>query len=270
MYLGIDVGGTKTLLAVFDEHGQIQKQFKFPTPKQYTDFISELKTGLLNFMEYQIKACCCAVPGMVDRKNGKGIVYGNLAWHDSPIKDSISQLLGGIEVLVENDANLAGLYEAFLYRDRFNKVLYLGIGTGIGDAEIVNGVIEPNFADSEAGQTLFNYNGELVRWEDIASGRSLVKRYGKKGSEIDDPKIWRQYAKDLSLGLIELIAVFQPDAVIIGGGIGTHFVKYEEFLVSELKRRETTMVKIPLILQADKPEEAVIYGCYTFLRQKLG
>lgn len=270
MYLGIDVGGTKTLLAVFDEHGQIQRQYKFPTPKQYADFISQLKTELQNFKGYQIKACCCAVPGIVDRQNGKGIVYGNLTWHDSPIKDDVSNTLGGIQVLVENDANLAGLYEASLYADRYKKVLYLGVGTGIGDAEIVDGQIEPNFADSEAGQTLIDYNGELLRWEDIASGRSLVSRYGKKGSEINDPKIWAQYAKDFALGLIELIAVFQPDAVIVGGGIGTHFNKYGELLQAELKRRETPMVKIPVLIKASRSEEAVIYGCYTFLRQKLG
>ena len=270
MFLGIDVGGTKTLLAVFDENGQILKQFKFPTPQKYEDFLSELRKSLQEFKDYQVYACCCAVPGKVDRKNGVGVVYGNLAWHNSPIRDDISQLLGIANILVENDCNLAGLYEALLYLNHYKKVLYITIGTGIGDAEIIDGMIDLTFADSEAGQTLLDYDGKLVRWEDIASGRSLVARYGKKGSEIDDPMIWQQFAKDLTLGLVELVAVMQPDVIIIGGGIGTHFNKYGNFLIAELKKHEGPMVPIPPVIAADKPEEAVIYGCYTFIRQKLG
>ncbi len=258
------------MLAVFTPEGQIVKEQKFPTPKNYEDFLVELKKTLQEFMTHQLKACCCAVPGRVDRKNGIGVVYGNLAWHDSPIKKDITQLLGGIDVLVENDSNLAGLYEAVLYRKQYNKVLYMTIGTGIGDGVIIDGVIDPDFADSESGQTLLDYNGKLVRWEDIASGRALLARYGKKGSEIEDPKIWQQFASDLSLGLIELIAVMQPDVIIIGGGIGTHFNKYEGFLSTELKKHEAPLVPIPPIIQANKPEEAVIYGCYTFIRQTLG
>lgn len=270
MFLGIDVGGTKTLLAVFDENGQILKQFKFSTPEKYEDFLKALKNGLDRAQDYKIKACCCAVPGKVDRKNGVGVVYGNLTWHDSPIKDDISRLLGGIDVAVENDANLAGLYEASLYHRQYKKVLYLTIGTGIGDAEIIDGMIDPSFADSEAGQTLLDHEGELVRWEDLASGRALKRRYGKKASEINDPKIWQEYTQDLALGLIELIAVMQPDVIIVGGGVGTHFNKYGELLRAELKRHEAPMVPIPPVIQATKPEEAVIYGCYEYIRQKLG
>ncbi len=255
MYLGIDVGGTKTLLAVFDENGQILKQEKFPTPQKYEDFLAQLQKALEQFVQYKILACCCAVPGKVDRKNGVGVVYGNLAWHNSPIKDDISRLLNRVTVLVENDSNLAGLYEALLFQNKYKKVLYITIGTGIGD--------------SESGQMLLDYNGKLVRWEDSASGRALVNRYGQRGSEIEDPKIWQQFARDLSLGLVELIAVMQPDVIIIGGGIGTHFNKYSEYLQAELKRHEGPMVPIPPVIQANKPEEAVIYGCYTFIRQNL-
>ncbi len=270
MYLGVDVGGTKTLLAIFNENGQILKQVKFPTPPKYEVFLAQLKEALEQFKQYKILDCCCAIPGKVDRKNGVGVVYGNLTWHNSPIKNDISRQLNGINVLVENDSNLAGLYEASVFHNEYKKVLYLTIGTGIGDGIIIDGMIDPNFADSEAGQMLLDYEGKLTRWEDLASGRALVNRYGKKGSEIDDPKVWQQFARDLSLGLVELIAVMQPDVIIIGGGIGTHFNKYGEYLRAELKRHQGPMVPIPPVIQANKPEEAVIYGCYTFIRQSLG
>lgn len=270
MYLGIDVGGTKTLLAVFSPEGKILKQYKFPTPKKYPDFLSGLEKALQEFKNYHFTACCCAIPGKVDRKTGIGVVFGNLAWHDAPIKNDISRLLGGTNVLVENDSNLAGFHEALIFQKEYKKVLYITIGTGIGDGIIIDGKIDPDFADSESGQMTLDYNGKLTRWEDIASGRALVERYGKPGSEIEDPKIWRQFAKDLSLGLVELVAALQPEVIIIGGGIGTHFDKYAGFLRAELKRHENSMVPMPPVIQANKPQEAVIYGCYDFTRQTLG
>jgi predicted NBD/HSP70 family sugar kinase len=114
---------------------------------------------------------------------------------------------------------------------------------------------------------MLDYHGKLVRWEDLASGRALVERYGRSGNEIADPKIWQQFASDLALGLVELVATLQPDAIIIGGGIGTHFDKYAHFLRDELKRHESPLVPMPPLIQASKPQEAVIYGCYDYLKQ---
>jgi predicted NBD/HSP70 family sugar kinase len=266
MYLGIDVGGTKTLLAVFSSDGKIEKEYKFPTPKKYPDFLTQLQEALDRFNEYHITTCCCAIPGKVDRQKGVGLVFGNLAWRNVPIKNDLAGLLDHAKILVENDANLAGLHEALIFHKRYKKVLYITVGTGIGDGIITDGKIDPDFADSESGQMVLDYGGKLTRWEDIASGRALVERYGKTAREIDDPKIWQQFAKDLSLGLVELVATLQPDVIIIGGGIGTHFNKYADFLKAELKRHESPMVSVPPLVQANKPEEAVIYGCYDFIQ----
>lgn len=270
MYLGIDVGGTKTLSAVFSSGGKILMQYKFPTPKKYPDFISHLEAALEQFSEYRIKACCCAIPGKVDRRRGIGLVFGNLGWRNVPIKNDLSSLLNHAHVLVENDSNLAGLHEALIFHERYRRVLYVTIGTGIGDGIIIDGKIDPDFADSESGQTMLDYDGKLVRWEDIASGRSLVERYGKTASQIEDPKVWQQFAKDLSLGLVELVAALQPDVIIIGGSIGTHFTKYSEYLRTELERHSNKMVLMPPVIQATKPQEAVIYGCYDYLHQNIG
>jgi len=257
------------LLAIFDAGGKIIKEHKFPTPKKYPDFLSELKKSLEQFNEYHISICCCAIPGKVDRRSGIGLVFGNLAWRNTPIKEDLTSLLDHAKVLVENDSNLAGLHEALIFHKNYKKVLYITIGTGIGDGIIIDGKIDPDFADSESGQMMLDYNGKLTRWEDIASGRALVERYGQTGSQIQDPKIWQQFAKDLSLGLIELVAALQPDVIIIGGGIGTHFNKYAQFLNAELKRHENPMVPIPPIVKANKPEEAVIYGCYDYIKQNI-
>ena len=269
MYLGIDIGGTKILLAVFDENGQILKQFKFPTPQKYEDFLTELEKALQELKNYQIRACCCAIPGRIDRKRGIAISLGNLLWQNIAVKEDLSKILGSVEIFIENDANLAGLYEALNHKE-YKKVVYITIGTGIGVGIIIDGKIDPEFTDSEVGNMILEHDGKLQKWEDFASGKALKRRYGKLASEIDDPKIWAEYVDSLLVGLEATLAAFQPALLIIGGGVGAHFDKFGDLLIKKLNGLNNKMVPIPPIIQAKRPEEAVIYGCYVFLRQKLG
>lgn len=267
MYLAIDVGGTKTLFAVVDGHGKIVKQHKLPTPMEYPDFLKMVvmsRHGVLK--DYNFTAACCAMPGRVDHEAGVITGFGNLPWHAIPVKKDLSHSLG-LEVLIENDAKLAGLSEARRVMDTYNKALYLTISTGIGGGLISDGKIDPELAHAEPGQILLEHDGQLVQWEKFASGHAIVERYGKKAADINDEATWRKIVKDLSVGMYDLIATMQPDVVIIGGSVGSHFKKYGALLNSELKKLETTLVPIPPVVAAKYPEEAVIYGCYDFIKQ---
>jgi glucokinase len=268
MVLAIDVGATKVLMAIFNSHGEIEYKQKFPTSPAYQQFLKDFKeTYEAGFNKYEIRDCCCAIPGSVDRRRGVGKNFGNLKWHNVPIQQDLKKILGGIPVKIENDAKLAGLSEANLIHKEYKNILYITIGTGIGDAIITNGIIDPYLADSEAGQMIVQYQGKMIRWEDIASGRALKLRFGKMASEIEDPQAWKQFAEAFALGLRDLIAVLTPQAVIIGGGVGTHFEKFDKLLKEELGRFKNDLVKIPPLLKAKRPEEAVIYGCYDFVHQ---
>ncbi|MBI2592081.1 ROK family protein [Candidatus Saccharibacteria bacterium] len=268
MFLAIDVGGTKTLLAVFDNHGKIMQQSKLATAQEYPKFINELKNTVSLFKEHQIVACCCALPGRLDRERGVGLSFGNLAWENVPIKRDISKLLDGADVMIENDAKLAALSEALNHKE-YKKIVYITIGTGIGFGIIINGKIEPEFADSEIGHMVLNHNGKLQKWESFASGKALKERYGKQASEIDDPAIWKEYVDDLVIGFDIVLAAFQPELVIVGGGVGAHFNKFGSLLIQKLQTLDNKLVPIPPIIQAQRPEDAVIYGCYDFIRQKI-
>lgn len=267
-FLAIDVGGSKTLFAVFNYGGEVVYENKIKTNPKYEQFLKEIKSDITHMREvYDIKGCCCALPGRVDRDRGIGEEFGNLKWHNVHIRKDLSQLLGGMPVLVENDAKLAGLSEAILKHKKYKRVLYLTISTGIGDGVIINGKISSDFSFSESGNMMLEHEGAIKRWEDFASGRALVERFGKRASEIDDPKIWKIFAADVAKGLEHLLAVAQPEVVIIGGSVGAHFHKYGQFLKDELEKLENDMVEIPPIVKAQRAEEAVIYGCYEFIKQ---
>lgn len=267
MYAGIDVGGTKTLVAVFNGQGKLLESLKFATPSTYPEFTTELAKTVAKLSTKKFTAAATAIPGKVDRRRGVGIAFGNLPWTDIPIEADVEKILN-CPSYIENDANLAGLSEALAVKAKYHKVLYITVSTGIGGVLVINGVIDPNTQDAEIGHILLEHRGKLVRWQEFASGKAIVARFGKRASEIEDPAAWYVIARNIAIGLIDLLAVYTPDAVIIGGGVGTHFKKFEDRLLEELKIYENPMVSVPPIMGAANAEEAVIYGCYELIQQR--
>lgn len=269
MYLCIDVGGTKTLVASVDDEGVVLESNKFPTPKDYQEFLSTLTETIDGLDAVDFDAVGIAVPGLVDRQHGVGVAFGNLPWKNVPIQADLERITN-CPTIVDNDANCAALSEGLLLKKEFNVVLYVTIGTGIGTGVIVDGEIDPSFEDTEGGLMLLEHDDKLQRWQDFASGSAIFRRFNKRASEIDDEKTWKTISCDIAQGMVQLIVTMQPEVIVIGGGIGTHFAKYEKLLLAELKKYETPLTKTPPIRQAQRPEEAVVYGCYTVAKRKYG
>ena len=267
MYVGIDIGGTKTLIAALTDKGVIKESLKFPTPPDYEEFLKELRSNVAKLTTKEFRAGAVAAPGNIDRKHGHFERGGNLKWHDVPLQHDVEHITH-CPMLIENDANLAGLSEAMLVKDKHAKVLYITISTGIGTGYIVDQKIDEGMADSEGGMLMIQRGDKLLKWESFASGKAIYERYGLKASEIDDPKIWGEIVKDWAVGFIDLLAVCEPDIIVLGGGVGHYLPKYHDLLVAELKKYEMPMVPIPPIIQAQRPEEAVVYGCYDLARSQ--
>jgi predicted NBD/HSP70 family sugar kinase len=273
MYLGIDIGGTKTLVAVLDEHGVVREEYKFLTPKDYDQFVIELEKAAALLETKAFKAAGIGIPGRLNHDRTETIELGNLGWKNHPIKADVENLLG-CPVFIENDANLAGLSEAMLHQE-FSTVLYFTISTGIGTGIVHDQQLDPGLLDSEGGHILLPHNGEWTRWEKFASGKAIFEHFGKKAMDIpaSDTETWRHIVRNLTLGFIEHIAIIQPDLIIIGGGVGTYFDRFKTLLHEELDHykevSKVSYVRFPEIVQAQRPEQAVIYGCYDLAKQKL-
>ncbi|HSX31317.1 MAG TPA: ROK family protein [Candidatus Saccharimonadales bacterium] len=265
MYVGIDIGGTKTLVAALTNEGIIHESLKFPTPPNYDDFLVKLKAVVAKLTTKDFRAGAVAAPGEINRKRGIFKVGGNLKWRNEPIQHDVERIVH-CPILLENDANLAGLSEAMLLKDKHAKVLYLTISTGIGGGFIVDQQIDPSMEDVEPGQIMLQRGDKVVKWESFASGKAIYERYHQKASDIEDPAIWKAIVKDLTIGFIDLMAVTQPDVIVVGGGVGHYLHKFHAFLIAELEKYATPLVPIPPIVKAKRPEEAVVYGCYDLAR----
>ncbi len=270
MYAGIDVGGTKTLVASLDDNGVITEQVKFPTPPDYAEFLKELKTTLDGLQVKDFRAGAIGIPAtVIDREHGVGVAFGNLPWKDVSVEKDVQAILG-CPMVFENDAKLAGLSEAMLLKNEFNKVLYVTVSTGIGVALIVNQKIDTAVGDAGGKAVLLEHDGRLTPWENFASGKALYEHYGKPAKELEDGRDWRYIAQRIAQGLIDLNALMNPEVIVIGGSIGTYFEKYEHPLVAAMKEYEVPLVSIPPIRGAQRAETAVVYGCYDHAKATFG
>lgn len=263
MYLGIDFGATKVLLAVISEDGQVGETRKFATPLDYPTFLEQLQQ---EFDQLNITPTMAAIgaPGVIDRQTGVVTSYGNRDWRDTPLKADLEKIVG-CPVLIENDGKLAGLAEALLIIDDYKKVLCLAIGTGIGIAYTANGIIDTSISDEGGHGLLLEHDGVVQPWEHFASGHAIVEKYGKMASEISDPEAWKAIAHNLFLGIFELLKTLSPDVIVISGGVGTHFDRYQHFLEAELQQGLGSR-PVPALRQAQHTEQAVIYGGYELIR----
>ena len=264
MIIAVDTGGTKTLIAAYNEAGEIVGEpYKFPTPPVEADYVAELTKYLTDtFTPEQVDAVVIAIPGII--KDGVAVWCNNLKWSNFNVVEAFKGLFDGAPLYVENDANLAGLAEARQLDPVPASSLYVTVSTGIGSGMVTNGRIDPGLRLSEAGRALIEYDGAVREWETFASGKAIYNTYNQYARDIVDPKIWQDVADRISRGFLAVIPIIQPDTIIIGGSIGTYFERYGEFLTGILREKLPAHIPLPRFVQAQHPEQAVIYGCYYY------
>ena len=262
MLIAIDTGGTKTLIASFDDKGNKEIVTKFPTPRETHEYLEAVASAIRNYEVTEIKAISVAMPGPIRDK--KVLRTPNIGWSDFDVIRDLGAYFPDIPIFLQNDAALAGLAEAREFGESADLAVYVTLSTGAGGGISYDGRLFPEFERFEVGSMRVEYEGELQRWEDIASGSSFYKRHGQYGKDVSDPAIWQDYAERVAVGLQILISLLEPDHLIIGGSMGTHYAKYAQQLQSILDARIAKHMAVTSLSQAAHPEEAVIYGCYYY------
>lgn len=269
MILTIDVGGTKVLLATFTPEGKKTSTIKTKTPETYAEFITAVKKACKELTKGQPPTrCAIAMPGTINRKDGIVESFGNLPWKNVPIVDDLHEFLA-CPIIVENDAKAAAVAEAEEVKDEFSRVLYVTVSTGIGLGMVVNGELDHSIHDAGGNAIKLEHEGKIQSWEEFASGKALVARTGKMASELTEESEWYVVARNIALGLTDVITLLSPECVVIGGGVGAHLAKFKHLLMNELEIFTSRMISdLPEIRQAKNPEEAVLYGCFLLASKK--
>ncbi|MBQ3280659.1 ROK family protein [Candidatus Saccharibacteria bacterium] len=250
MYLAVDIGGTKTLVALFSKRGRVLRRVKFKTSWQKERFMRELTQVLKQFSKYQLSAVVVAVPGVVQKNCS--VRLGNRDWGDFSLVETVQKLFD-CSIYFENDANLAAVYESHRLP---GKTVFLTFSTGIGGGIATRGHILPESDSFEPGHKIYNYNGVKAEWEDIAASSALEKAFHvDAATDLRGKEYMMEIAERVYLGLSDVVSKYHPDTIVLGGPLGKIFNLYVKYL----PKIEGVRYRRPR-----RPLESVIYGCYIF------
>ena len=254
MYLGIDIGGTKTLIALFTRRGRIIRRKKFRTPQGSNTFIRELENNLAVFTKYKVRSVVVAIPGIVQKNYS--VRFGNRKWDDIDLFTPIKNLFD-CSIWFENDANLAVLFESYRLS---GKTVFLTFSTGIGGGVAEKNHILPESNQFEPGHKLYQYNEQVKEWEDIAAASAIENYYHvDRATNLRKRPVLEDIAKRIYLGLPDIVKEYHPDTIILGGPMGKIFRLYVKYLPCDLGVK---------FRRPKRPNESVIYGCYLYAKQK--
>lgn len=253
MYLAIDIGGTKTLVALFHATSDVPvRSHKFPTSPDQSQFQSDLLSTISGFnISTPITQTVVAIPGCVVNNNFTQLA--NLPWQDFHLTSVLAEQLN-CTVTLENDASLATLFEGF---DLPGRSIYLTFSTGIGGGILEQNNLLPESSTFEPGHLIFDFRGKVSEWEQVASARAIGKDYHSLVSDIASSAILSDIATRLALGLNSLARDYHPDRFIIGGPLALIFSRFIPYLHPLLDASFSHIEIIP----AKTPLESVIYGC---------
>jgi len=262
MIIAVDIGGTKTLVASFHGERSVTNEERFPTPHEPKEFLKELHAVLAKFRASEAQAICVAAPGIIS-PDGEILRCSNLPWTNFELKKLLSEQYS-CPIFINNDAKLAGLAETHSLPEVPALSVYVTVSTGIGTGIITHGRLDAALSMSEGGYMIFQTPDGPLPWEKFASGHAIRDHFGKMAADIHDPAEWHEVVERLALGFEALIPLLQPQVIIIGGSVGTYFDRFGHLLTEVLRSRIPRYIDIPHIVQAQHPQEAVVYGCYYY------
>ncbi|WP_026702637.1 ROK family protein [Salibacterium aidingense] len=238
-YTAFDIGGSFIKYGIVKENGDLREHDKMKTPESLDALIQRISAIVHT---HSVSAgVAVSSPGAVSEE---GIIYGSSAvpYIHGPNMKQLLQEETGMPVFIENDANCAGSAELWKGSAKGRQdVLTVVIGTGIGGAVIKDGKIHKgaNLHGGEFGYMLLHdsVSGNDAVWSRLASTKALVKNAAAKkdvephtlsGEKVferadsGDPdcrQAIEEFYRLLAIGLYNLQYIYDPEVILIGGGI---------------------------------------------------
>lgn len=205
----------------------------------------------------EIAAVGVGLPGLVDNKTGLVIKTPNMPFNGTPFRELFQQVWD-VPVYLGNDANCAAIGEYFAGAAKSsNSAVVVTIGTGLGGGLVVDGKLLTGFGNAgmEVGHMIIHPNGMMCGcghrgcWEQYGSATALIRltriemernketllwevcehnksnvtgRTAFQAARLGDAaakRVLAQYLEGLSIGLINLVNILQPEIICLGGGV---------------------------------------------------
>ncbi len=251
--VGITIGSAETQIGLVNDRQQIIAMRKFPTDteKEAEVFAGEVAQATLDLLEEQnvpLDQCIgvgAGVPGTIDRRKGKVLYSNNLRWEDVDLVQELGRVIP-CPVRIANDADCAALGEEVAGAGKdYSDVVMFTLGGGVGGGIILNGQVFEGgiMGGSEVGHQVVRVNGRrctcgrkgcleayvsvpaLIRAAKEATDRTLTLEEIFRGAEkgnIDLQEIVQQYEEMLGCGIVNIVNMFRPQLILLGGAISEY------------------------------------------------
>ncbi|HUJ16409.1 MAG TPA: ROK family protein [Nitrospirota bacterium] len=256
--IGVDLGGTNLRVALLSADGEIivKKKEVTRSSEGWKTVVAQLVENIERLREVAVErglsvaAVGVGAPGVIKMEKGIVVKSPNFPdWNNLPLRELLEKALQ-VPVIIENDANAAALGEQWRGAGRgINSMILLTLGTGVGGGIVLDSRIWQG-ADGMAGEighmTLIPDGrqcgcGNTGCLEMYASARGIVLSYREallqtgtsQAAEVTSAQIYkaardgdsvaRSVMKDmgrmLGIGIASLINIFNPQMIVIGGGV---------------------------------------------------
>jgi len=243
-YLAIDIGGTEIKFAVMDEKADFILKDRIPNMmRSVNDFLDMVESLWKQYGE-NTRGIAFSMPGRIDNVTGYMYTSGNLGFLDDTDAAGLVRSRISVDVSIENDAKAAAWAEIWKgeLRDIDDAVVVV-IGTGIGGAIVKDGMVHRGKSHS-AGEFSFIYAGDPdvpYSGRDTFAGRcgiggflnpiakaKGIPSYGLDGFKVFEwleqrdelvLKVFDGYLRELCRQLENLQFIYDPEIILIGGGI---------------------------------------------------
>ncbi len=309
--IGVDLGGTKMLLGVFDSGSEQVWESRERSAGESEEELVDLlvrEVGEARATRAGVGAIGLGIPATVDHEKGVAVSAVNLPLSNLPIRDLVVERTG-LPTFVDNDANVAALAEHLFGAARGTEnAVMLTIGTGIGGGLVLGGEVYRGStgAGAELGHMVIEMDGPPCQGncpsrgcvETFASGTALG-REGRavadsapdsalgellaEGAEIDGKAVTVAAldGDETAIGVFDLVGsrlgvalasfanIFEPEVIVIGGGV----IAAGDLLLEPARREMEARALPPMnrtrVVPAELGEDAGMIGAAAMARIEL-
>ncbi len=231
IYLALDIGGTKLLVASADATGKLLARQQAPTPTPLAAGLEQLHRMIADLSRgATILGIGAAIGGPLDWRTGVVSPLHQPEWRQIPLRQIMEERWQA-PFNVDVDTNAAALAEYNHRATKPDRLLYLTISTGMGGGFVVDGQLYRGHggAHPEVGHQAVAFRcrhpervacacGAPDCLEALISGRAIERIYGKPAAELAADE-WAEVAYNLGQGVRNLAAIYLPEVVVLGGGV---------------------------------------------------
>lgn len=263
--LGIDVGGTFIKYGLVNNQNKLSNFGQIATPKTRV-MIVNLLIKLIKDHRLLINKVGVGLPGRIDIRRGEVINVANLPLSKTPIVKLIQRQLK-LPIIIDNDARCFALAEALVGSGKkYRTVIGIILGSGVGGGIVLNkklfhgrgnaGEIGHHFIDFKNNKDVEDYLGASRINFNPGDYQNLEKQAKLKNKKALN--FWQNIGLTLGYTCLNLIHIFDPDIIILGGKLTKNFKLFYPETIKIINKH--CLVKPPKIIKSKLIDKAGVIG----------